>query len=181
VLRRSAEGFEDEGEHGFWNGLPLVGDLDDDLRALGARLDDHGRPRHGVLDRVPGDVGERLCQPVRIPGACQVPFQLQLYRGPELLDDVSADLAQIGRLRFNREAAPESRPREIEQLRDHSLHALTAAEDDRGVRRVLPVQVVAQKQPAGGHDDRRERVTEVVAQNTDEHLAKLRQLAFLIQ
>ena len=87
------------------------------------RLDDDGRSRRGVLDGVPRDVGESFRQAIRVPGAGQVAFDLQLNARPELLDDAPADLAQVGGLRFEREPSPEASAGEIEQLKDHPGHA----------------------------------------------------------
>src|SRR6185312_14238359 len=53
VMPCSPEGLEDERKHIFGNGLPLVADVDDNLRAVGVRLHDDGRSRRGVLDGVP--------------------------------------------------------------------------------------------------------------------------------
>ena len=53
VLLRSAKGLEDEREHVRGNGISLVADLDDNLRSVGVRLDEHDRSRRGVLDGVP--------------------------------------------------------------------------------------------------------------------------------
>ena len=118
-------------------------------------------------------------QAVLVPGAGQVAFELQLEGRIEFLDEVSADLAQIGRLPFDRQPASEASAREIENLSDHSGHSFADANDARGRLCVLLVEVAAPKQRGGRHDDRRERVTQVVPEDADEHLPELRHLTEL--
>ena len=92
MLLRPAERLKDERELVRRNGRSLVADLDDNLRSFGACLDDHDRPRRGVLDGVPCEVGDDLRQPILVPGALHVAFDDQPDGRFEFFDDVSADL-----------------------------------------------------------------------------------------
>src|ERR1019366_8866230 len=125
----------------------------------------------------PREVGDNPRQAIRVPSARHVAQNLQVDGRLEFIDDVSADLAQISRLRFDRQPVAETGAREIEELCDHPGHPLAAVDDARNDPRVLFVEVPAPEQQAGGHDDRPERVTQVVPEDADEHLPELRHSA----
>jgi hypothetical protein len=82
---------------------------------------------------------------------------------------------------FDRQSAAQTSAREVEKLSDHPADTLAAADDARGRLGVLIVEAAAPKQRGGGHDDRPERIAQVVPDDTDEQLPKFGQIAFSVQ
>ncbi len=154
-------------------GRSPVAYLHDNRRSVGVRFDGNDRFWSGVLDGVPRHVGESFRQAIGVPRACHVAFDLQLDGRVEFVDDVSADLTQVGGLHFDRQAPAKTSACEVERLRDHSSDAVAAADDAGGGLRVAIVKAPTLDKLGGGQDARIERATQIVPENTDEHLPQL--------
>ena len=169
---RTAEGLEDERKHLRWDRGSVVLHRDDNPLGIAACIDEHRRRRRGVLDGVAGKVGKRRPDPIGVPSAGHVSFEIERNRRIELLGDVSADFAKVARGGFQQEAATKSSAGRIEQLRDHARDALPISYDPRDRARVEIVDLGAFEDQVGRHHDRVERVSQIVAENADEHVAK---------
>ena len=92
-----------------------------------------------MLERVGDEVRERLLQAVGVPRAGEVALAAELDRtGPvterRFLHHRTADLAQVGRARLERDATRVAHPGEVEQVADHVRHAARAQRIRASVR-----------------------------------------------
>src|SRR5580704_2072212 len=98
-------------------------------------------------------------------------------RGPELADDLSDDVGEIGGLPGDPDPAALAAANEIEQVADHPLHPVGGARDATqaaypGRRRVALTQLRARREHDGV-----ERVAQIVREHAHEALAEHRVLS----
>ena len=158
--------------------LALIADLHHDLLAVRAGEDRHARSARGVLDRVAGEIREHLREAVRIPAAREIALRREVDGRIEFFGDVLQDRAQVHRRSRDRQAAAEPGSRELQELRDHLRHAVIAPHDprdrlcDRARRGARDFQHHSRREA-----DRSEWRAQIVPEDADEELPKLRDLA----
>ncbi len=100
--------------------------------------------------------------------------------GADFVDHDLQRLNQIGFLQVQRNTVAKSRPRQIHDVVDETVHpgnaGLHQIEDDRTAVRPALSQETARAGVDGG-----KRISEIVAQNRNELFPKLRQLALALQ
>ena len=156
-------------------GSSLVHDLDDDFGTIGARLDDDGRSRRGVLDGIPAMLERTSARRSGSQSPVTSPSTSSWIAGVEFLGNDAAYVTQIGGLRFDSGTLPEASagPHRVTGTISPP-HAFAASDDDTG----LPLQsslveLAVQQLPFDCHADRPERITQVVAHDADEHFPDL--------
>jgi len=118
--------------------------------------------------------------PERFPFAvnCSAPGGAEPF---ELGDHLTAERVEIDRHARDRDGGAEPRARQVEQVRDHPAHAVGAVQHPRGDADAPVAEILRADQHRRAHDDRRERVPQVVAQDADrlvaEALGRLREAA----
>ena len=177
VLTARAEGLEHPRQHLRRNAAAVV-HLDDDLFRVSGHADPDRRARCSVLNRIGGKIGERLYDAVFVPLASTVDVAFKcdpavLRVRLDVVNDLSAQIPQIGGPGLDRNALAFTFPREIEEVSDDVLNAVDAAFDHLGVLLRIAAGIGDVLQPARGEQDRAQRIPDVVADNRENPLLKV--------
>lgn len=174
----SAEGLENHRQDIDGNGSALVCDLDQDVTAAFRRGDQDIGSWSGVINSVPHNVGQHLGQPICVPGAGQLPPNVTVHLGVpthlQLFDDVATDFVKIGWFQIKLETAAETCAGELEQLRNHSPHSMGASADAFNQLYINCANSNVPFKDLRRHANRIKGITQIVADNGQKLLAKLR-------
>src|SRR5688500_9616582 len=126
-----------------------------------------------MLDCVADQIGEYLGETVAIPLAAQVAARLHLHRAvrvrsPHLGHHVGDYPPQVAIGPDDGNAVAETRPRKIEEVVDHLIHAPGAAGDPVDERQMRLVQLGGVQHESRRRDDCAERRAQVVSEDGED-------------